>query len=498
MPLSRRHAASVASRAFAGGGASLPATERAIFGTRFGWDFAGVRLHAGPDGAAACDRIDARAFTAGRDIAFGRDAYAPGTHEGRRLLAHELAHVVQQSRGGGVPPPAGDAALEGDADRAAAAALAGGAANVAGASGVGIAREPNDAPKKPQPDPDAAFHYVPAPQGSVPPTPAWTYVPEHPPIRFPPLYRLRPPPTLTLWDPKDARSVPIDPSGVRYLSLGDASGKSPGDPQASTPTGGLIPGNAQVQDKGDFGLTYNLSHPVYGGGGFAPGFGIAAGVADLGHDVGLELGATGGAPGGTSTAAAIVPHIAWAPKETHLNVGAFGTLGVTGGTSPPGRTDANPQAGGTLIVERPIGDRNSPVLLPSLQGNLGYARFAPVGDAFASDAVTTGLAGNLQWNPSYYTAADGTLSKTAKDTLFAEAALGYMHGGRYGGPAGSTAAATTGAFNLGYQHNFRLDNGHLIVSPMLWAGGGGGSASPWAFTAGGGLGISFSPWDKAP
>jgi hypothetical protein len=88
--------AETAIRALAGG-IPLPAAERAFFEPRFGRDFSHVRLHA--DGAAgrATRSIDARAFTLGGDIAFAPGEYAPGTAQGRRLLAHELVHVVQQA-----------------------------------------------------------------------------------------------------------------------------------------------------------------------------------------------------------------------------------------------------------------------------------------------------------------------------------------------------------------------------------------------------------------
>jgi hypothetical protein len=56
-----------------------------------------VRLHDHAAAGAAARSIDARAFTLGADIAFAPGEYAPGTTEGRRLLAHELAHVVQQA-----------------------------------------------------------------------------------------------------------------------------------------------------------------------------------------------------------------------------------------------------------------------------------------------------------------------------------------------------------------------------------------------------------------
>lgn len=81
-----------------GPGDTLPASERAFFEPRFGHDFSGVRIHR--DGAAAdvAGELNARAFTRGSHIAFGAGEYAPGTDSGRRLLAHELTHVVQQGR----------------------------------------------------------------------------------------------------------------------------------------------------------------------------------------------------------------------------------------------------------------------------------------------------------------------------------------------------------------------------------------------------------------
>jgi peptidoglycan hydrolase-like protein with peptidoglycan-binding domain len=77
-------------------GAPLPADVRSFFEPRFGHDFSGVRVHTGGEAARAARGTEARAYTFGRDIVFGANEYAPHTAEGRRLLAHELAHVVQQ------------------------------------------------------------------------------------------------------------------------------------------------------------------------------------------------------------------------------------------------------------------------------------------------------------------------------------------------------------------------------------------------------------------
>jgi len=80
-----------------GAGRPLSPSDREHFETRFGRDLRGVRLHDGPQAAAAAAELQARAFTVGNDIAFGRGELRTGSTEGRRLLAHELTHVVQQS-----------------------------------------------------------------------------------------------------------------------------------------------------------------------------------------------------------------------------------------------------------------------------------------------------------------------------------------------------------------------------------------------------------------
>jgi cell wall-associated NlpC family hydrolase len=75
-----------------------PAT-RAFMESRFGHDFGQVRLHTDARSAGLAWDLRARAYTIGTDIAFGTGQYAPETSEGRHLLAHELAHVVQQRQG---------------------------------------------------------------------------------------------------------------------------------------------------------------------------------------------------------------------------------------------------------------------------------------------------------------------------------------------------------------------------------------------------------------
>src|SRR5262245_25187424 len=127
------------------GGLPLPPHVRADMQGRFGYDFEDVRVHADADAAQSASALHAKAFTVGRDIAFADRRFAPDTFDGRRLLAHELAHVVQQSRGGAPPPLDATAAHEAAAQSAADAVAGGtGPVAVAGATGVGIARAPDE------------------------------------------------------------------------------------------------------------------------------------------------------------------------------------------------------------------------------------------------------------------------------------------------------------------------------------------------------------------
>ena len=80
-----------------GAGAPLDAASRSYFEPRFGHDFGNVRIHSGPQAATAAASLQARAFTIGREVGFAAGAHDPASKSGKRLLAHELAHVVQQS-----------------------------------------------------------------------------------------------------------------------------------------------------------------------------------------------------------------------------------------------------------------------------------------------------------------------------------------------------------------------------------------------------------------
>ncbi len=69
---------------------------------RFGHDFSRVRVHSGASAKQSALDVNAYAYTVGQNMVFGAGRYTPGTHDGRRLIAHELTHVVQQSRADGI------------------------------------------------------------------------------------------------------------------------------------------------------------------------------------------------------------------------------------------------------------------------------------------------------------------------------------------------------------------------------------------------------------
>ena len=77
-------------------GAPLRRQTRAFFEPRMGADFSDVRVHTGSQATGVARKLNARAFTIGNHITFGSGQYSPSSNDGKRLLAHELTHVVQQ------------------------------------------------------------------------------------------------------------------------------------------------------------------------------------------------------------------------------------------------------------------------------------------------------------------------------------------------------------------------------------------------------------------
>ena len=108
-----RRAPESVSRALRSPGQPLDTSSRGYFEPRFGHDFSGVRVHSDAGAAQSARDINARAYTVGNNIVFGAGRFAPGAAAGRQLLAHELAHVVQNTAARGAdtirrtpdPPP---------------------------------------------------------------------------------------------------------------------------------------------------------------------------------------------------------------------------------------------------------------------------------------------------------------------------------------------------------------------------------------------------------
>jgi Domain of unknown function (DUF4157) len=96
-------------------GQPLDPSIRAYLEPRFGYDFSQVRVHTDARAAESARAVNARAYTVGRNIAFGTPSYAPHTAHGLGLLAHELTHVVQQGHHAYSHPGALAVNLPGDA-----------------------------------------------------------------------------------------------------------------------------------------------------------------------------------------------------------------------------------------------------------------------------------------------------------------------------------------------------------------------------------------------
>jgi hypothetical protein len=120
-----------------------PAT-RAFMELRFGHDFSHVRVHNDEKAADSARAVHAHAYTVGKDVVFGENRYAPTTHSGRELLAHELAHAVQQRLGNGAPPFSDPSGIFESSAAAAGRRIANGGvfSRNLPACGIGLARAP--------------------------------------------------------------------------------------------------------------------------------------------------------------------------------------------------------------------------------------------------------------------------------------------------------------------------------------------------------------------
>lgn len=114
-------------------GQPLDMETRSFFEPRFGHDFSHVRVHTGEKAAQSARAVGALAYTVGRDVVLGSNQHTAGTSEGRRLLAHELTHVVQQ---GGVRDVSGALAI-GPADDSHEREAASAERTIASGAGIG-------------------------------------------------------------------------------------------------------------------------------------------------------------------------------------------------------------------------------------------------------------------------------------------------------------------------------------------------------------------------
>ena len=91
-----QEAPAIVSDALNTGGDPMDQGTRSFMENRFGYDFGNVKIHTDTLAAKSADAIDALAYTSGSDIVFKKDQYSPDSDDGKKLLAHELTHVVQQ------------------------------------------------------------------------------------------------------------------------------------------------------------------------------------------------------------------------------------------------------------------------------------------------------------------------------------------------------------------------------------------------------------------
>jgi hypothetical protein len=187
-------------RALATAGSPLDAGTRTFMESRFGHSFSQVRVHHDSLADESARSVRADAYTVGKRVVFAAGKYSPGTPAGRRLLAHELAHVSQQksaspTAGSRIEVGAAGTKEEDEADAAAQAVASSSAAPPASGSRVALQRQAADEEEKQEPE--APPQPVPAAAAGTPVTP-----PEFDPAMGPQLSLA----TRTLLDPGFVRN----------------------------------------------------------------------------------------------------------------------------------------------------------------------------------------------------------------------------------------------------------------------------------------------------
>ena len=82
-------------------GTSLPKQSQQFFGSRMGYDFSQIKVHTDQEAAQSAKEVNAKAYTTGEHIVFNEGQYDTNSAEGKKLMAHELTHVVQQNKESG-------------------------------------------------------------------------------------------------------------------------------------------------------------------------------------------------------------------------------------------------------------------------------------------------------------------------------------------------------------------------------------------------------------
>jgi Domain of unknown function (DUF4157) len=494
------------SELLAGGeGHPLPPSVRHSMEERFGHDFGAVRVHAGPRAATATGQLGANAFTYGHNIAFAAGRFAPDTKDGKRLLAHELAHVVQQSRGG--PPPALDPAtpLEQSARSAGEAAASGdGGIGVTGASGVGVAGDIFDVqaaldrrmaaekgegvsvdPKHPLPTFESKewrdqLNRAP---------PIFQQVMQQPPppkqreeVKNPNPPKPEPTPAPT---PAPAPAPTPAPAPAPTLAPAPAPTPAPApdqdDPQATTPTLSGYQGASNLA-QGRSNISFGVNYSRLTGGVTTQGQ-LATGLHDFGKTGGLAavVSPSVDPSGNLGVSAYANPYLS--PEGKRFNAGLYvGGVGV-GGQRPPSLGGSSYGPSGILAGEALLGGtRDQPLLTLGANAGLTYLDNAAITGAGSSadpkpstylrNALTLGATGSAQLNLDYYRKNSEEYSKTPRATIFAEGTASRTGGAAYSDATTPAVPGETESYGggIGAAYNFRLGGGKTILT----VGGGGG------------------------
>lgn len=480
-----------------GEGRALSPDVRSDMEERFGADFHGVRIHDDPRAADAATAMSAKAFTIGTEI-FASRSLSTDTTAGRKLLTHELAHVVQQRRGGPAPDIDPESALERSADAASEAATSGaGTVSVAGASSPGVSRDifdvqdrldqrmaaekgqgvsldPKHLPSFEDPARLRLLGQLPTFQQIMQDAARRNAMHDLIAGRTPPKAPPPPPPT-----PDPVPPDPVPPPVIPAAKTDDG----PDDPQPTTATGLGYQGASNLA-KGQSNVTLGGNYSPLSGGS-SGSVQLATGLHDFGKTGGLAgVVQPGKDPSGNSTMSAYVnPYLS--PEHSNYNLGAY--LGATSadGQRPPGRAGSATGFSGVAAGEGLFGDRDHPYLTLGANFAAAHPDAAQISPAWKGSAAPStylkspwilGGTASAQYNYDYYRkgGADSDFSKTPRYTFTAEGTAAHTFGGpdSQGATNYDRGSKTTYGGDVGALRNWRLGNGSTILSAGAYLGVG--------------------------